>query len=220
MNDIDTTGVRITNTAVRAVMVQNGVPSFGTGGSAIAIENSGAGNVTCVTCYLDGTTCDISQTAGMITLGSTQLVHSTTCGLSFTSIDQPSLLFWGASAVAAGTTNLYLGTTTSGAAGTTTEGFFIAPQTAVYQRLSVIGYSQSVTSVTGTTTFTLYVDTVATPLTASISTTTGVLNQKLTASDTTHAVTIFAGQSVALRVAAPAPANSQPVAVQITVDVI
>ena len=186
---------------------------------AAAVFLSPNTNFLCRNCFLSGDGCDIQKTdnTATVTVGNAQLVHNTACGMPIATIGQATTLAWGTTGALTGTTSyLFLGTATTSQTVTVTTfiPYFQAPQGAVYQNMRVTGYSPGAA---GSTTFTLYTNALGpTALTATLPTviTAGTV---ATASDTTHSVTVAAGDLVTIQCVLNSGAH--PTQVEVLVEI-
>ncbi|MBY6037268.1 hypothetical protein KUV80_11410 [Fictibacillus nanhaiensis] len=105
------------------------------GGSYIGAEVNASGSLLNLQgCSIEGQTADISQTAGSLNIGSTDLILSNANSLGFSTTWQPSILVWAQSGVIAAGTSYYRPGT---AALTSTDVFIRLSQKCVIKTLSV-----------------------------------------------------------------------------------
>ncbi len=192
LNNSPGAAINLRDSGLRAVLVA------GSSGSAIALEtaNSSAAIVARY-CTIEGTSSDIAQTSGTLTVGNTNLVDSTANGLGFATAIQPSSTLWainGAMPSTAGTYYLWFGTVIASALETVLSQI---PQRRFTQRALVLNLSVRCATGPGgtrTDTWTVYRNGVATALTLAL---TGASTQAQT---TAVSVSFAAGDTLALGV--------------------
>lgn len=133
------------------------------GGSAIGVETNNAGALfTTRTSTISGTTADISQTLGIMTIVTTDLLHATANGLGFSTDISPSLIVWAdVGTLPAATNFMHVGTDTPA-----NEMFVRTNQPLLVKSLSV----RTRTPPGSTDTWTLFKNGIATPFTISLTT--------------------------------------------------
>lgn len=177
----DTTG-DVHMRASNIVVTNNG------GGSAIGAETANAGAaLTLRTSTVNGQTADISQTAGVLTVVSTDLLNATANGLGFTTEVQPAKIVSSFSAApgAGSTTFMLFGSGTPSA----TAQSLVMQQAVIVKNLVVTSRLAPATN----NTVTVFKNGVATSLTATL------VTPATTASDNTHSISFAANDLLSLQ---------------------
>lgn len=156
------------------------------GGAAIGVEtNHASAAFTARSSTISGSSADISQTQGIMTIVSTDLLNATANGLPFTTKISPSILVWADSGtLPAGTNFMHVGTDTP-----LNEMLVYLPQATIVKALSV----RTKTAPGSTDTFTIFKNGITTGMSVSLTT------PNTFAINNTQSVTFAAGDSISLQ---------------------
>lgn len=179
----------------------------GGAGSSIAAEvNRSGARLNLIGCSVDGQTADLSQTAGTLTIGSTNMIHSNANGLGFSTAEQPPLFFWAQPGVIGLGTSYYRPGTASL---TSTEVFIQMNQKCVVKTLNI--RSLSGPGIGTTVVWTIRKNGADTPLTVSLNgSETAALNEDVS-------VTFHEGDNLSLKVSASLLSTVADTVVQVAI---
>ncbi|MEI4801744.1 hypothetical protein WAZ07_10465 [Bacillus sp. FJAT-51639] len=182
--------------------------SLGGAGSCIGAEVNRAGaELSLRLVSVQGTTADVSQTAGTMILSSANLINSNANNLSFSTVLQPTTILWADPAgLPTGGTRFYRPGTASVSA---TEVFVRLSQKAVIKSLAI--RARVAPGGTSTDTWTIRKNGVDTPLTVSL---TGAQTSNI---NNNVSVTFQAGDSISLKLTASTGSNITDTVIQVDV---